>query len=392
MLDVIPEALLHRIMLYFTAKDFANILSVSTSLKSVADQEMDFIINKIWGNYYPTLSKEQFWYKSRPYSTILHELTRRTVIVVRGFITYQLDIATDQWKRCHDSRRDRGYFAMVYLRGEVYAIGTYSLVAAGTVEKYNPFTDHWDMVENLPERSKSVAAATHNDEIYVCGGIDSVDEQIYDTIYKMALRDPMQDLQDINGNKCIECWNLCPFRLLRTRYRHAAVSYGGKMWIAGGCLADGSVTNSVEIIDTNNTTVIEGPPMLVRRDFANLLVVNGTLYAVGGDVNYEGCSIVRTIEYLDKIDNIWKHSTVFKDERMGFSTCADGNKIYIFGGSRSSTLGGEDTWDAYNVVDDVWDSDIIPCSTDSNTEQRHTMPPIACWGQAVTFPEDKITW
>lgn len=60
------------------------------------------------------------------------------------------------------------------------------------------------------------------------------------------------------------------------------------------------------------------PPMLIKRDFLHLLVVNKKLYAVGGDTNETGHLTKRTIELYNKSKNCWEHVIAFKDERKGF--------------------------------------------------------------------------
>jgi Kelch motif len=193
-------------------------------------------------------------------------------------------------------------------------------------------------------------------------------------------------------------WKLSePHRLRRPRSRHACIGHDGKLWIAGGCIdnngssnnnnngnIDTVFSNSVDFFDPLVGVWEDGPPMLAKRDFPNLLAVSNELYVVGGDVDDEGRPITRTIERLDKDSGKWVFVTAFKGDRRGFSTSVYGSKILIFGGA---TSGDEqyhlNTWDAFDTTTGMWDSD---------TGGYSKMPRIDCWGQAVTVPPSDLTW
>ncbi len=262
------------------------------------------------------------------------ELVRDRVVVVIGFIAYSFDMTSKTWKRCHDSRRDRGYFASIYYQGKVYAIRTYSLMAAGTVEKFNPFVDNWVTVTLLPRKLRSLGAASHALGLYVIGGIESYSEIVISSILKLNEEADQKNHQDPDLK--LSAWVDIGVSLLRPRYRHATVDYKGNIWIAGGCFEDLSATNTVEVFNPNLLTVMEGPSMLFKRDFVNVLVIKSELYAVGGDMDEVANQTLRSIEKLNDADQRWIHVTPIKDTRRGFSTCAYESKIFVFVGSDDS--------------------------------------------------------
>jgi Kelch motif len=330
----------------------------------------------------------QSMYFMRPNDlTFLRNLTAKRIYVIRGFITYCLDISNGTWKRCADTRRDRGYFAAIWFRGEIFAIGTYSVIAAGTVEKFNTFANHWTAGPSLPLKLRSACAAVLNDKLYVLGGHDAFSDSYHDTVF--IYDDTVKKVEGSNKDCAPKMnyeggWILSESRLLKPRSRHAAAGFEGRLWIAGGCFENNTIiTRSVEIFDPLTNKWSKGPSLTTRRDFSNLLVVMGRLYAVGGDVDDEGIQAIRTIEVFDKCANSWKIITAFKDERRGFSTSSIGSKIYIFGGSSDESY-ELNTWDAYDVVQDQWDSDFY--------SKYEKMPVIDCWGQAVTVPPEDVVW
>jgi hypothetical protein len=406
-LSDLPSRLLDQIFTFLDAKNLLLLSGVSKELREIAKETANKIISMITHKYYPSIhgQKSLLIFDKSPIIS-LYELTSPRIIVVRGFITFALNVAKWSWKRCHDTRRDRGYFASVYYKGDIYAIGTYSVVAAGTVERYNPFSDYWSTVTSLPRKLRSVGAAVTANEsaMYILGGIESHTEQIVDTIYQFDDTNELHNQRLSNNNNnpsntssnnassTIASDSILPvyidtgLRLLQPRYRHAAVHYNHCIWIAGGCfgITHHSVTNTVEIFDYQQNIVYAGPSMLVARDFANLLVVENELYAVGGDVDEHGHQTIRTIEKYNANLEKWEHVTIFKDTRRGFSTCAHGSNIYVFNGSNDRN---EDllTWDTYNVQTGIWLSETVPVTA-------RAMPLIDSWGQAVTYPSISLTW
>ncbi len=91
------------------------------------------------------------------------------------------------------------------------------------------------------------------------------------------------------------------------------MAFNGKIWIAGGSLQGGiEFTASVQIYDPQQKCWEIGPSMNVKRDYANLLVVNNALYVVGGDVGNDGEQKLRTIEVYNEESSKWEVLTAFK--------------------------------------------------------------------------------
>jgi hypothetical protein len=80
--------------------------------------------------------------------------------------------------------------------------------------------------------------------------------------------------------------------------------------------------------------------------------------------------------------NRWELVANFKDDRKGFSTCAVGSKVYVFGGKDSQSY-NMNTWDCYDVEHRVWESDV-------KQDVFLKMPVIDDWGQAV--PVSDFSW
>jgi hypothetical protein len=353
---------------------------VCKQYRSYVNKVVPRILDVVVAKYYVKPSVVDLFREQRLSNLILlKRLSTQFILIIRGFVTYKLELTTRQWTRCADTRRDRGYFSLVSLRGFAYAIGTLSLVALGTVERYNPFTDTWKKMESLPQQVISVVAVTLNDKIYVINGYDMVANGHSNRI---VVHDGSVGNEDSEP-----FWKYVNTQTLYARSRHAAAAYRGKIWIVGGRLDNQACTRSVEIFDPDTNECIPGPSMKRNRVFGNLMVVEDRLYAVGGDVDEAGDQVTRTIERYDEERGQWQLVASFTDERRGFSTCPVGHKIFVFGGSFSQN----DNYDSYRDTWDVFDT--RTCSWESSQSSVYNrMPVIDDWGQAVTVPSSRITW
>ena len=232
------------------------------------------------------------------------------IFVLRGFIFFSFDVKQHTWQRLPDCLRDRGHFQAVVLNNEMYAIGTRSVIAAGSVEKFNPETNQWSCLPSMPRKLRSVAAAVFQGAIYITGGLDVITETALESFYKL--------------DASFGTWVHEATRLPEARCRHASVEFNNKLWIGGGSvLVNGALvsTNSVCSYEEGKGWRKEAA-MNCKREFLDLLVVQQRLYAVGGDVDEEGNHKLRTIEILTEDESKWEHVARFPNTRVGFSATA----------------------------------------------------------------------
>lgn len=185
----------------------------------------------------------------------------------------------------------------------------------------------------------------HN-QLYVIGGFNKTSGVRSNAVYRYENNEHIGDGGVAIGGGY---WNLLDIALPSGRYTHAAVGFDGKLWVAGGF----PKPDSVEIYDPALGDWSAAPPMSVRRAQFKLLVVNGELYAVGGD---DAMTNKTTIEKFDRRLQAWSIVATLKEQRLMLSSSVAGSKIYVFGGMVSSTKALE-TWDAFDVRTNAWDSD-----------------------------------
>ena len=285
---------------------------------------------------------------------LLNELTKSKLFLVgggnieEGLDSYRrtdrYDMSTDTWLSCKSMSKRRGTFKTeaIEFAGLIVVISGDDHTACGTVEAYNPLSNEWFDIASLPRRLMLVGSSATNKTLYVTGGLDKDTGESSDKCYSY----------NINASE----WKCEEKRLLKSRYGHGQCSIHNKVYIAGGQLPDlEGYTNSVEVFDPFLNTWTPGPSMLNRRIWLRLLNIKNELYAVGGDVDEMGSTMMPSIEKLDTKLNKWVHVTEFTILRRVFSVTSVDNEIYIFGG-RDGDYATLTDWDKFNVEKQEWES------------------------------------
>lgn len=115
----------------------------------------------------------------------------------------------------------------------------------------------------------------------------------------------------------------------------------GRIWVTGGTLKGGRLTDSVVVYDPNRPELGWQPkPSLLtpRSSAASVGDADGRIYVMGGFTD-ETKGMANTMEVYDPATNAWSRGTPFVLPRQapGAATGADG-RIYLVGGSGSNTV------------------------------------------------------
>lgn len=203
--------------------------------------------------------------------------------------------------------------------------------------------DTWRLFTPLPGKLAAVVGTVLYERLLVMGGYDWATYEYSDRMYEL--------------DSSNDSWLLLPARMRYARSSHAAVTYKGCIWVAGGIGASENCEGncSVEMYNPDLGEWKDGPAFAERRFRLRLFVVCGRLYAVAGDRDDRGRLVEQTIAVLDDMRGCWTHVTSFKHERRGFSSSVLDDKIYVFGGKLRETP--VCTWDAFDVRTGRWLSD-----------------------------------
>ena len=146
----------------------------------------------------------------------------------------------------------------------------------------------WRAGPSMSKSRRAHAAVVCNGGIYVMGGYNG---NTLDCIEQINANDLLQ--QSLTSTSTHESdWTILKCRLSTRRNGCSAVAVKNRYIVVMGGCDGGQRLSSVDIIDTNNHTVIAGPNMNVPRQWCACAVVGHRIFVVGGIAE-------RSVEYLD---------------------------------------------------------------------------------------------
>jgi N-acetylneuraminic acid mutarotase len=187
----------------------------------------------------------------------------------------------------------REYFGLGVINNKIYVVGGQGDWYSA-LEVYNPFTDTWVTKASMPTARTGLAVGVINGILYAVGG-------------------------------------------------NAPVGVGGV-----------HVLSTVEAYDPATNTWSTKAPMPTPRDGLAVAVVNGILYAIGGDVSVFGAALNK-VEAYDPVTNTWTTKTPLPIARAWISAGVLANKIYIAGGRTGGNSGPQVSLvQVYDPVTNAW--------------------------------------
>jgi N-acetylneuraminic acid mutarotase len=253
------------------------------------------------------------------------------------------DIAHDTWGFGADAPAVNSEGAGVSHDGFVYSVG--GRVDHQALWRYDPLTDTWAELADLPEPKRGLGAAVVGDGIFAIGGSDgsspctgteSASVYRYD-----ILTDAWAQVADLPS----------------ARSDLAAAVKGGKIYVFGGCtglsseltiIADVDVYDPVT--DTWDTSPTDMP--LARAYFYAVGLAGNTIYVGGGDgpdcLTTDGCEEVHAYNVTK---DVW--TTGLPDMPTGrgeVGAVSHGGRIYIVGGSLPAFGNSDDAMEAYKPI------------------------------------------
>jgi len=213
----------------------------------------------------------------------------------------------------------------------------YDLAVDGhSAEVPTPFSEptmaRWIQKAFMPTARWGLSTCAVNGKIYAIGGIGG--------LAKMEEYDPTTDTWASKAE------------MPTGRSHPACGAVNGKIYVIGGNAGhDGWGTSlaTVEEYDPATDTWTKKIDMPTARDALGVAVVNGKIYAIGGDVvrgRYKWDTL-RTVEEYDPATNTWNSKSDMNRGRETFSAVAIDDKIYTVG---AFTPYGE----MYDPVTDTW--------------------------------------
>ena len=191
--------------------------------------------------------------------------------------------------------------------------------ATQALEIYDPATNTWTAGKQSTVARGGAASAVINGKLYLAGGskngskVELKDLEIYD---------PVKDK-----------WSSGAPMPMPTAGSGFALN--GKFYVVGGFVRPANVnTGALQIYDPATNKWTTGPSMPTPRSGVMTAVINGKLYAIGGNNGVQ----LSNVEIYDPATNTWTTGTAEPTARYGGAAGVIGSKIYATGGYDASNL------------------------------------------------------
>ena len=262
------------------------------------------------------------------------------------------DAGANEWRIISELPTQRGEFSTVVVDGKIYLIGGTLFenlrgverpelgpgiwrgpFGMSLVEVYDPETNTWERLTDMPTVRSSAKVAVVNGKIYVLAGDVGKDNRHVNlkTLKVVEMYDPETDTwvrkQDMS----------------RRRMAFGIGVVAGKIYAIGGYVHPGNRKpdepwrlDLVETYDPATDTWAKRAKMPTKRDGFGAEVVRETIYAVGGSGwphDGQGGPALATIEAYHPKTNRWRKKPDMPNLRWVFSSVVVADKIYLIGGT-----------------------------------------------------------
>lgn len=204
------------------------------------------------------------------------------------------------------------------IRGKLYVLGTGWATQSQVTraDEYDPATDSWRQLADMPTSRGWVTAAAAKNKCYVMGGYHGGP-----SLATVEEYDPKTDKWRARAP------------LPKGRVSATAVSFQNKIYVFGGSEAvswDGAPYAPVDIYDPESNQWSTGADMPTPRQAMGVAVVDGWIYTVGGSDDTDRSW--NTVERYNPAQDKWETRASLPVERHFISAVALGDKLFAMGG------------------------------------------------------------
>jgi DNA-binding CsgD family transcriptional regulator/N-acetylneuraminic acid mutarotase len=227
-------------------------------------------------------------------------------------------VAHDRWKSLADMPTARSGLAVATYENLIYAIGGESESGVtGKVERYDPVSDSWVGLQEKPVAVADIEAAVVGGRIYIPGGLLSTGE----VTNILEIYDPRLDRWDRGAD--------LPVRLSA----YALVAFEGRLYVFGGWDGAEYVSSAYSYDPVEDEWEVR-TSMPTARGYAGAVVASGAIYVLGG---YDGTKALQANEvYIPERDNThetpWLTAASLPEGRYAMGVASVAEIVYLVGG------------------------------------------------------------
>jgi N-acetylneuraminic acid mutarotase len=212
---------------------------------------------------------------------------------------------------------------------DLYVLGGYGrtldIHTGSRFYRYDPATNHWSRMPEMPAPRAAMAAGVVGDRLIVAGGA-------FDNVPRS------QAFQfDFKAHR----WSRLPDMLSRREHVGAAVA-GGRLYVLGGRAAGSLAVDTAESYDVSERRWRRLPPMLTGTGGLGVVGVDSEVIAVGGGNDAAG-TVTGAVQEWDPRTETWSYLSPMRTPRHGHATAAADDRIWVFGGSPCAYFNATDS-------------------------------------------------
>jgi N-acetylneuraminic acid mutarotase len=211
---------------------------------------------------------------------------------------------------------------------------------------YDAGLDTWSTAASLPAAYPAVenpAAVAIGGLLYLFGGGTSA---FSGAVAQAAVYDPASD-----------AWTMLP-DMPSARSGPAAAVVNGLVYLVGGMDASGTSLESVDVFDPVSETWSSAPDMGIARDNPMAAAVSGSLLVFGGRTRQHATlpdvDTLDSVEIYDPITDAWSVGAAMPTGRRTGGAVAVEGEVLVMGGERTPTGGSFVVVERYDPLADAW--------------------------------------
>lgn len=245
---------------------------------------------------------------------------------------YKYNPKSNQWIKLADIPKPTINLALAAVNGKIYAIG--GDLFKNTNREYDPLTNSWKILEPMTIGRQHISCGVVGNNIYISGGLTS-----WKNITKK------HDAYNVLSNTWSE-----KAAIPSLRNNAAVVTLDSLIYVIGGAGTKENIWGDILTVETYN---VNSNSWVQKNDLPLLLfkpgvtVVNNEIIVVGGQtlIDDKEDTSKKVFIYKTKSDK-WIETSPLPNKNVFFGCTAMGNKIYVIGG----TVGGNPNWASYTTV------------------------------------------
>lgn len=224
-------------------------------------------------------------------------------------------------------------------RNRVHLVGGYAeqRVDRPYHHAYDPATDKWETLAELPRGANHVGVASHGDRLYAFGGFTEQNRTPHDGVFAF------------DGSR----WQALR-RLPEACGAIACVTVGESIHLIGGAIGSDN-RRSIDwhlVYNPKEDRYSRRQPMPLARDHTGVVAVNNVVHLIGGRVDTFHTNSNLHHVYNPKTDE-WTARAPIPTARSGHGTVWFQGRIFCMGGEGTNRVYGQN--EAYNPANDQWE-------------------------------------